>query len=338
MSEEEEWSGPYSESSLVDDDSLVQEEEWIDEEEENSKDGDFENALTRHGVSLKRGKKHRENKSVYQIANVELGKKLGEGAFGHVYAATLKNGADHRHQGKGKQKTGSREKQIAVKSISKDQVAKKGLQKQLALEIAVHRLMVHPNIIQFLDFDHNKTHVYFYLEFAPNGDLLKYVKHYKLNERELARLMRQVGEAVLFCHSYQVIHRDLKPENILMTIEGVPKLTDFGYCDKADSRGMCKHELFCGTTDFMAPEIINEQPCGYPVDVWAFGVIIYDLLVGHPPFEGETRNDTYWKIRNCNLDWRCKAIQNVKPLLRDIFIVDQQERITMAEVLEDEWF
>ena len=89
----------------------------------------------------------------------------------------------------------------------------------------------------------------FYLEFAPYGDLLKYVKSYDPDEYEVADLMYQVGQAIAFCHSYGIVHRDLKPENVLLTKNREAKLTDFGYCDRVDKNGYCENELFCGTTD-----------------------------------------------------------------------------------------
>lgn len=274
---------------------------------------DLERALSKEGV-----KRH---STVLSMDKVQLGRSIGQGAFGLVYEATALNG-----------------KTVAVKEISKKRVGKKALQNQLALEIAVHRNMLHPNIVHFYDFSHDRENVYFFLEFAPNGDLSDYVEKFKPGETEIAQLMRQVGEAVMFCHSYSVVHRDLKQENILMTKSGVPKLTDFGYCDKVDKDGFCKHELFCGTTDFMAPEMVNEELCGLPLDVWSFGVMVFDLLVGVTPFHARSHKETYERICSADVDWTIPEVRHVKPLLKEIFIVDPFDRITMSELLEYSWF
>lgn len=135
------------------------------------------------------------------------------------------------------------------------------------------------------------------------GDLLKFVTEQKPSESELSSILYQVGKAIYFCHSYGVVHRDIKPENVLMNEERIPKLTDFGYCDRIGKFGYCKNPLFCGTTDYMAPEMIDEKPCSYPLDVWAFGVMIYDLLCGEAPFTEKKHEDTYERIRNCEPKW-----------------------------------
>lgn len=137
-----------------------------------------------------------------------------------------------------------------------------------------------------------------------------------------------------------------------MTAARVPKLTDFGYCDKTDEDGNCKNPIFCGTTSFMAPEMIDEQPCSFPVDVWSFGVTIFDIMVGFSPFESRNRRDkrdkherheeTYRKIQRIEVPWKDKAVarvtQNCEPLLRSIFVMPPEARPTMSELLQDDWF
>lgn len=271
---------------------------------------------------------------LYTLRNVKLDRSIGHGAFGNVYRGlvTLPRNRDARTE-----QLIANGPVVAVKAIAKHKVAAKGLEKQLALEITVHRLMVHPNIIRFLDYSHDAKDVYIFLEYADGGDLFKYVRKRDLPEAVFANLMRQVGEAVLFCHSYGIVHRDLKPENILM-LGDVPKLTDFGYCDKITSKGVCKDQNFCGTPDFVSPEMCEGSPCGFPVDVWAIGAIIYDLRTGQPPFYAPSRADTYKRIAECDVDLNEPLVRNVASLLRRIFVLEPDNRPTMREVLQHPWF
>jgi len=258
------------------------------------------------------------------LENVYLGKKLGRGAFGDVYVGRIGGLPDHRV--------------VAVKCISKRSVSKRGLSTQLAMEIAVHQSLVHPNIVEFYDFTQDERKVYFFLEYAPYGDLLKYMKDFKPDERRVKEIVYQVGEALCFVHNHGIVHRDLKPENILMDANHVPKLTDFGYCDRIAPDGYCENPLFCGTTDYFCYTTIDDEPCSYFVDVWAFGVLIFDLLAGYPPFESDSHKETYRRIRKCQLDWNHPAIQRCRGLLEQIFVPYPEDIPSMVEVLGDVWF
>ena len=172
--------------------------------------------------------------------------------------------------------------------------------------------------------------------------MLNYVTKFNPDEAELSSILYQVGKAIEYCHSVGIVHRDNKPENVLITGDRVPKLTDFGYCDKINERGYCTNELFCGTTSYMSPEMINDGPCSYATDVWSFGVMIFDLIVGFPPFDSEERRDTYRKIRRIQVPWQDRTVmrttKNCENVIRSIFVMPPESRPTMTEVLQDDWF
>jgi serine/threonine protein kinase len=179
-------------------------------------------------------------------------------------------------------------------------------------------------------------------EYAPHGDLLKYVRRHDPGEYTIANILYQVGQALAFIHSHGIVHRDVKPENVLMDANHVPKLTDFGYCDRVGPDGYCENPLFCGTTDYFSPWMIDDAPCSFFVDTWAFGVMIFDLLVGHPPFTDRTHRLTYERIRNCDIRWNERGVARVtarcRPLLETIFVLNAEDVPSMNEVLNDEWF
>jgi len=296
---------------------MMQGSSYDDDEPEFIEDSyELENQLARQQVNPK----YRQN----PLQDVYLGKKLGRGAFGDVYVGQIGGLPENRV--------------VAVKCISKRAVSKRGLSTQLAMEIAVHQSLVHTNIIEFYDFSQDGKKVYFFLEYAPNGDLLKYMKNFRPDEGRIADIVYQVGQGLAFVHSHGVVHRDLKPENILMDANHVPKLTDFGYCDRIGPDGYCENPLFCGTTDYFCYTTIDDEPCSYFVDVWAFGVLIFDLLTGYPPFEARTRKETYRRIRSCQFDYRHPAVMNCRRLLQRIFVPYPEEIPSIVEVLTDDWF
>lgn len=332
----------YSLSSKSDYYSMEDDDDWSTSRHEETDNNAIHNEFEKERVG--------RHSTVFSVRNVRFGSELGEGAFGKVIKGYVSNPPDF-----GGRKTNTSKKAsnlvgaglhdgdlVAIKIISKKRVVKRDLQTQLAQEITVHRALVHPNIVRFYDFSEDVKNVYFYLEFAPNGDLLNYVLQHYPREKELANILCQIGQAIAFCHSYGVVHRDLKPENVLMDAKRVPKLTDFGYCDRIGQNGYCKNPLFCGTTDYMAPEMLNQDPCSYPLDVWSFGVMIYDLLCGEAPFHEKDRKVTYRRIKDCDVNWNDpdvkKRTTRCRRLLQSIFVTPPEERPTMEEILQDDWF
>ena len=122
-----------------------------------------------------------------------------------------------------------------------------------------------------------------YIDLMPCGDLMGVVTHFEKLSLELARFYSaQIFCAFEYLHSKDMIFRDLKPENVLVSSDGYLKLADFGFIKK-----VMKHErthTFCGTPEYIAPEIILNKGYSHPVDWWAFGIFLYELLVGRPPF------------------------------------------------------
>lgn len=273
---------------------------------------------------------------IYSLYNIKFGKKVGDGAYGDVYYGRLLDNVSQ---------SGRRyPSELAIKTIAKKRVNGRDAQKQLRLEINVHKILDHPNILRFYGYEQDEKAIHFFLEWAPQGNLYDYCRKRRdrLPEDVIADLLYQTGIALAFVHSCGIVHRDIKPENVLLDKLGVPKLTDFGYCDKVDDYENCQHEVFCGTTDYLAPEMIENQPCSYPIDVWAFGVMIFDLVLGFPPFKGKSHKDTYSRIVNCAVPYHDphvkKYARNFKPLLQRIFVRYPEDRPSMAEVLQDEWF
>jgi len=120
------------------------------------------------------------------------------------------------------------------------------------------------------------------MDYAPNGTLSSLIKNSNgLDERNAFKYFIQISSAVSFLHENNLVHRDIKPENILLDENFNVKLCDFGWCAEL-SQG--NRLTFCGTYEYMAPELIDEMPYNNSIDVWALGVLLFELTQGFSPF------------------------------------------------------
>ncbi|XP_063901899.1 aurora kinase B-like isoform X2 [Zophobas morio] len=217
----------------------------------------------------------------WSLNDFELGARLGRGKFGRVYVAR-------------ERKTGF---VVALKTLLKRELVKGNVEKQILREIEIQSHLKHPNILQLLCWFHDSYRIYLAVEFAGKGELYKHLKsspggHF--NEQQAAKYTYQVADAVNYCHTNQVIHRDIKPENLLLTYEDNIKLADFGWSVHSPS---LKRNTMCGTLDYLPPEMVENKVYDKYVDHWCLGVLCYEFLVGNPPFESKTNDETYQKIK-----------------------------------------
>lgn len=137
-----------------------------------------------------------------------------------------------------------------------------------------------------------------------------------------------------------VIHRDIKPENILVMNQEVThvKLCDFGWSTHTiDERRM----TFCGTVDYVAPELIYQEPYDEKIDIWAVGILTYELLTGSAPFTGQNEKDTYSKITNLELQqndiYENNTSNEVKDFITKILITNPSKRMGLLDMLNHAW-
>ena len=133
--------------------------------------------------------------------------------------------------------------------------------------------------------------------------------------------------AISYVHTLDIIYRDLKPENVLLDAQGHIRLTDFGLSKEGISGSSSGANSFCGTPEYLAPEILNRQGHGRAVDWWSLGALLYEMLTGLPPFYCQDRERLFEKIRKSELTYPASLSPNSKSLLRGLLTKNPDKRL-----------
>ncbi|BHF59377.1 hypothetical protein SprV_0100233400 [Sparganum proliferum] len=205
-------------------------------------------------------------------------KVLGKGSFGKVMLA------EHRATGE----------VFAIKVLKKDVIIQ---EEDVECTMAERRILVlaaqHPFLTALYCSFQTEDRLFFVMEYVNGGDLMFQIQRARRFDEARARFYSaEVILALMFLHRHFIVYRDLKLDNILLDAEGHCKLADFGMCKEGMLPGRST-STFCGTPDYIAPEILAEQDYGFSVDWWALGVLMYEMLAGAPPFEGDTEQDLF---------------------------------------------
>ena len=250
-----------------------------------------------------------------EIRKYSKGRLLGKGGFAKCYEFT-----------------NMETRQItAAKVIAKSSLIKSRSRQKLISEIKIHKALHHPNIVHFEHYFEDSDNVYFLLELCQNQSLNELLKRRKtLTELEVQCYAVQLIKALKYLHSHRIIHRDLKLGNLFLTDKMELKVGDFGLATKLDFDGERKRTV-CGTPNYIAPEILDgKSGHSYEVDIWSFGVIMYTLIVGKPPFETNNVKETYKRIKMNNYSFPERAIMSdsAKALISEILVLDPSKRPT----------
>ncbi|XP_047941609.1 CBL-interacting protein kinase 23 [Salvia hispanica] len=260
-----------------------------------------------------------------RVGRYELGRTLGEGTFAKVkFARNLET-----------------DENVAIKILDKEKVLKHKMVGQIKREISTMKLIRHPNVIRMFEVMASKTKIYIVMEFVTGGELFdKIASRGILKEDETRNYFQQLINAVDYCHSRGVYHRDLKPENLLLDSKGILKVSDFGLSalpQQVREDGLL--HTTCGTPNYVAPEVINNKGYdGAKADIWSCGVILFVLMAGFLPFEEPNLVALYKKIFKA--DFKCPRwfSKSVQKLITRILDPNPSTRITISEILENEWF
>ena len=206
-------------------------------------------------------------------------------------------------------------------------------------EIDIQSRIDHPNIVKLLYVKETHLSYDLVMEYASNGNLFHYIRKYKgLNENKTFSLFIQVVNAINFMHSNDLIHRDIKPENILIYENNVIKLCDFGWCVKLEGH---QRGTFCGTTEYMSPELVNHQGYGKEIDVWSLGILLYEMIHGYSPFRPNkpkfNEKDVMENIKNHNLIFGKTVSDECKELIYHLLDPDINKRYKVEDIYNSEF-
>nr|XP_034492075.1 serine/threonine-protein kinase MARK2-like [Marmota flaviventris] len=231
----------------------------------------------------------------------EVLRSIGQGNFGTVRLARhILTGAE-----------------VAVKTVSKGELDPAFLQAKVAIMKAVE----HPSVVQLFQVMETADRVYLVMEYAGWGQLLQYIpEEVGLPEREEQGLLEQVASALRTCHAQGIAHRDVKAENILLDACGHIKLCDFS--------------LGC---QFRRGDLLDSAYIGPAVDVWSLGVLLYLMLTGHLPFEGDTLEELRDQVLHRSWVLPAHVSIHAQDLVAEMLTVDTMERPSMAEVARHPW-
>ncbi|KAF4112666.1 hypothetical protein G5714_007461 [Onychostoma macrolepis] len=258
-------------------------------------------------------------KKAWSLENFDIGRALGKGKFGSVYLA--------------------RERQtkfiLALKVLFKKQLEKAGVEHQLRREVEIQSHLRHPNILRLYGYFHDTARVYLILEFAPKGELYGELQRCgTFDDQRSATYIMELADALNYCHSKNVIHRDIKPENLLLGSNGELKIADFGWSVHTPSS---RRSTLCGTLDYLPPEMIEGKTHDEKVDLWSLGVLCYEFLVGRPPFETKSHEETYRKISRVEFTYPAHVSEGSRDLINRLLKHNPMHRLPIQGVMVHPW-
>ncbi len=264
-----------------------------------------------------------------RIPNYEILDELGRGGMGVVYLAR-QVGLDRI---------------VALKMISDRALVDPDLRQRFQTEAQAVARLQHPHIVQIFEIGQADLGPFFSLEYVSGGDLSQLLTGQPLEPGRSAELIEQAARAVHAAHQQGILHRDLKPANILLTSDGQPKITDFGLAKDlqgpADGNASTQAGIVLGTPRYMAPEqTCSSRNLGPAVDVYALGVILYEMLTGRTPFQGDSVLETLEQIRRQDpiplRRLRPRLSRDLETIVLKCLEKDSAKRYRSAEELADE--
>ena len=258
----------------------------------------------------------------------EVIKKIGEGAFGKIYKVKNKASGDFRAM-----------KQIIKAKVHNSETFKRELQ--------ILSIVDHPHIVRLFEFFEDEKYYYLIMELCSGGDLLEKMKEKSRNsktftEKEAMVIIKQLLDAIAYCHYKKICHRDLKPENILYTsldeTNSIIKVIDFGFSIVRETKNSMADKV--GTLYYISPEIIKgnyNEKC----DIWACGVILYVLLCGCYPFNGKTDQEIYKSIQSEKFEYPQKLIKSISKNTKELIsgmICSENKRLSAKKILNKKCF
>jgi serum/glucocorticoid-regulated kinase 2 len=239
-------------------------------------------------------------------------KVIGRGSFGKVCLVQYKQTGEY----------------YAMKSLKKDVLLDQDQVESTILEKKILQSLDHPFLVGMIFCFQTEERIYFIMPFIRGGELFQHLRSCKFFPEDKVKFYAaSIGLALDYLHNKGIIYRDIKPENILIGEDGYLKLIDFGMA-KIVKNGE-KATSFCGTPEYLAPEIITGEGHNQSADWWSFGILIFEMLCGIPPFYCDNNEKMYELIIHAELRFpkKIKISEEAKDLLKKLLIKKQSNRL-----------
>lgn len=246
-----------------------------------------------------------------KLEDFEMLKVLGKGTFGKVFLAREKATSSI----------------FAIKVLRKDVVIQKEEIAHTMTEGRVLRMSQHPFLTRLHYSFQTEDRLCFVMDYVRGGELFFHIaKERKFSEHRSRFYAAEITLALEFLHSNNVVYRDLKLENLLLDEEGHIKIADFGLCKEQITYGdTCR--TFCGTPEYLAPEIIDDQDYGHAVDWWGLGVVLYEMLCGRLPFYSKSHDTLFDLILNQEVKYPSTLTPTGKSILMGLLNKNPSHRL-----------
>jgi len=240
----------------------------------------------------------------------DLRATVGTGTFGRVRVVKIKGSSDRTP--------------MALKIMKKSEVIRLKQVEHVKAEVGILSQIEHPFVVNLLTTFQDDKRLFLLLEFVNGGELFSYLRREgRLPDPEAQFYSGEIVLAFAYLHSKHIIYRDLKPENLLIDCEGHVKITDFGFAKVVEDRTW----TLCGTPEYLAPEIIQSKGHGKPVDWWAIGILIFEMLAGYPPFFDENPFGIYQKVLAGRIEFPRHFDVKAKDLIKRLLVRETGKRL-----------
>ena len=258
-----------------------------------------------------------------KITDFHILKELGAGSFGRVLLVQHK----------------ITQVKYAIKAIDKRNTANIQESPYFRREIEIMYRIHHPNVVKLFGHFEDNNYCYFIMEYIAGGNIYALVPRSRsVSTQQKASIMKDVISAVYFLHHMnpKIVHRDIKPENVLLDKGMIAKLTDFGWSNYM--QGDIKRTTVCGTPVYLAPEIINKQGHDEHVDIWCIGVLLFELMAGFSPWQGEDVQTVRYNISRLKIRWPRDMDRDAMDLISKILKYNPEERLSLRQILAHPFF
>ena len=258
-----------------------------------------------------------------KITDFEKEREIGKGGFGLVWKVIHK-------------KT---QKVYCIKVIQKQGIIEQKMIPQMNREIEIMYILNNPHCLRLKNHFEDDNNFYLVMPLASKGQLYRVLKKFrKFDERTAAQILRETISALSYLHSFNppIIHRDIKPENLLLNEGGRILLADYGWSNfnmEGDVR-----KTFCGTPEYIAPEMLLKKGHDTRVDIWSIGILMFELLSGYSPFVAKSNQELYQNIRRLKIQWPKDMPPLAKNLITKILKLNPLDRPSFEEILDHQWF